>query len=166
MEENKILEVNKLFENGMSMNQLEKDGTLGCSRKAFKNRAFKIGYTYDNSLKKFIKDDSIEIKAPTEHRVSKEKIIQKTTEEKHTIASLEARIRQLEHIVLSNNTYTAQPIQIELDTRTKGTVATRSIRVTKDAIELFNNIAETKLAMYTKQELMSQALIEFYEKYK
>ncbi|MDV4152730.1 hypothetical protein R0131_18025 [Clostridium sp. AL.422] len=183
MDENKIIEVNELLKKGYSLNQLEKDKILECSRKAFKNRAAKINYQYDDNIKQFIKisntisvtNSNSNINSNTNSnsvtnsntevtlRKSKEAIIKNTKETDLILQSLEERIKALESIVLQNNTkVTPDTFTIEL----KKDIITRSIKVSKTIIDDFNNLAETKFSMYNKQDLLNKALTEFVEKYK
>ena len=175
MNEEKIFEINKLLATGSSLNQLDKNGILECSRKAFKNRALKIGYSYDDSLKQFVYDGTV---TPNNTDVTPRKSAAKNIKSRDSkkadnnqelllnIDALEKRLKDLEDLVLHNNTAVTQDNVISLNPLAKGEVVTRSIKATKEALDAFNNIAEDKLSLYPKQQLFSQALLEFAEKYK
>ena len=152
--------VNTKLSEGASLNSLDKDRTLKMSRKAFKNNALKLSYIYDAELNKFIKDENI-VSNTTVTRSNKQ--VANNKEDK--IKELENRIKALEDIVLLNNTNVTFN-DFELDSRVlNNDIITRSIKVSKTAINAFNNVAENKLNMYSKQLLISQALLEFAEKY-
>ena len=51
----KINEINGLLGEGYSLNRLDKENKLGCSRRAFCNNAKKIGNVYNKSNNKFVK---------------------------------------------------------------------------------------------------------------
>lgn len=178
MDINKILEVNELLKQDKSLNQLEKDKVLECSRKAFKNRALKLGYIYNDTIKQFVKDDSVtfsvtnetsDITEVTQSVTKKSEIKQKNQKEiefnKDKAKELEERIKILEDIVLQGNTHITHDNFI-IDDKFKEDIITRSIKVSRAAIENFNSLAENKFSMYKKQDLLTTALIEFYEKYK
>lgn len=156
--------VNTKLSEGASLNSLDKDRTLKMSRKAFKNNALKLSYIYDAELNKFIKDENI-VSNTTVTRSNKQVAIKKTDNKEDKIKELENRIKALEDIVLLNNTNVTFN-DFELDSRVlNNDIITRSIKVSKTAINAFNNVAENKLNMYSKQLLISQALLEFAEKY-
>lgn len=156
--------VNMKLSEGASLNSLDKDRTLKMSRKAFKNNALKLSYIYDAELNKFIKDENI-VSNTTVTRSNKQVAIKKTDNKEDKIKELENRIKALEDIVLLNNINVTFN-DFELDSRVlNNDIITRSIKVSKTAINAFNNVAENKLNMYSKQLLMSQALLEFAEKY-
>lgn len=170
--EETVLEINKLLTDGASLNQLDKNGTLGRSRKAFCNAAKKLGYTFSREHASFIKDVTNGTQSVTnkeelnlEPRPASEKKIQKTT-----ITELEKRIEVLEYAVMQlqqASTNRASTFEtLELDPRTASDIVSRSIKMSKEAIQLFDFIAENKYPQHSKQALLSQALIEFYENHK
>lgn len=168
--EDKIIEVNKLLLEGYSLNKLEKNNVLECSRKAFKNRAAKLNYNYNDEIKQFVKIDDINniTNSVTNNntkvisRKSQEKIV-KSKEKDLTLEALEERVKILEDLVLHNNTkVTLNNFSIEL----KKDIITRSIKVSKSVMKSFTDLAESKFNMYNKQDLLSKALLEFVEKYK
>lgn len=167
--EETIININKLLKNGASLNQLDKDGTLGRSRKAFSNAAKKLGYTFSRENASFIKDVTEETQSVTDEKPIN--IEQKTkTNKETTITELEKRIELLESTVMQlqqasrNRASTFETL--ELDPRTANDIVSRSIKMSKEAIKLFDFIAENKYPQHSKQALLSQALIEFYEKHK
>lgn len=177
MNEEKLKEINEYLKQGASLNKLDANGVLGCSRRAFCNQAKKLGYIFDKDIKSFIKSNDItveittaeakstrKIKEPTiEPRNSAEQTI-KSTEEVLTLESLDARLKVLEQQMQHNNSNVVSTL--ELDSRTASNIISRSIKVSKEAIELFDFIADTRYPMHSKQALLSQALIEFYENHK
>lgn len=173
MNEEKIFEVNQLLSDGASLNQLDKNGQLGCSRKAFKNRALKIGYIYNDTLKQFVKNDTVTLNnTDVTHKKSIPKNIKiKPSQEDNSkklllkLNDLEKRLKYLEDLVLQNNTLVTHDTALVLNPLVKGEVITRSIKASKEALDAFNKVAEGKLSLYQKQQLFSQALLEFSEKY-
>ena len=177
MDENKLFEIMLLLEQGESLNKLDKNGTLGCSRKAFCNGAKKLGYIFDKSVKNFVRIDSAEINISDTQSTKTladasesiqvedtvETIVESSTTANLTLESLDARLKVLEEMMLHNNSSVST---LELDSRTAGNIISRSIKVSKEAIERFDFIAESRYPMHSKQSLLSQALIEFYEKHK
>ena len=170
----KILEINEFLSKGYSLNKLDKDGVLGCARKTFGTNAKKLGYVYDSNVKQFIKVTNVtpntssvtkETKSVTKESETKKKNAKKTEFNEDKAKELEERIKILEDIVLQNNIPVTSNDFI-IDTKFKKDIITRSIKVSKTAMDIFNLLAESKFAMYTKQDLLSKALIEFYEKYK
>lgn len=178
LNEEKLKEIINYLSQGASLNKLDKDGVLGCSRRAFCNQAKKLGYIFDKDIKNFIKNNDApidvtpvaakttkKIKEPIiEPRNSTEQTIKLTVEEPLTLESLDARLKILEQQMQHNN-YIVDG-RLELDNRTAGPIISRSIKVSKEAIELFDFIADTRYPMHSKQALLSQALIEFYENHK
>ena len=68
--------------------------------------------------------------------------------------------------MLHNNT-SVTPNQFILDSRTLSTdIKVRSFKVSEKALNEFIELAESKLNMYSKQNLFTQALLEFVDKYK
>lgn len=166
---NHILEVNKELKNGASLSSLERVKFLGMSRKAYKNNALKLNYKFDAGANQFLlidhnlnvttvtKDNTV-----TNNRVSKEKKITKKEDTKYL--ELEQRIKALEDLVLHSNTIVST--NFVMDSRVTKDVLTRSIKVNKQIMNDFTELCETKLSMYSKQDLISQALLEFTIKYK
>lgn len=175
MNEKKLFEINELLATGSSLNQLDKNGTLECSRKAFKNRAAKLGYIYDDNVKQFVHNGAVTLNNTdvTPRKSAPKSIKQKILKENYSnkelllkINALEKRLNDLENLVLHNNTAVTQDNVIALNELAKGEVVTRSIKATKESLDAFNTVAENKLSLYPKQQLFSQALLEFAEKYK
>lgn len=170
MNEEKLKEINEYLKQGASLNKLDKDGVLGCSRRAFCNQAKKFGYIFDKDIKSFIKSNDITVEITTAEAKSTRKIKEPTieprnsTEEVLTLESLDARLKVLEQQMQHNNSNVVGTL--ELDSRTASNIISRSIKVSKEAIELFDFIANTRYPIHSKQALLSQALIEFYENHK
>ena len=165
-----ILEVNKELKTGASLSSLERSKMLGMSRKAYKNNALKLNYKFDADVNEFlfIGDNNLNVTTVTKDntiinkRVNEEKKITKKEDTKYI--ELEQRIKALEDLVLHSNTTVNN--NFIMDSRVSKDVLTRSIKVDKQIIRDFTNLCETKLAMYSKQDLISQALLEFTDKYK
>lgn len=145
-----IVEVIEKMNTGMSLNQLAKE--VGKDRKTVKRYYENLGYTYVTEVRNFVKNKN-------ECNIT----ISNTNDNKYK--DLEDRIKILEDIVLSNNTNATQN-RFELDSRVlKNDIMTRSIKVSKSAMNTFNKVVERNLSMYTKQDLISMALLEFADKY-
>lgn len=71
------------------------------------------------------------------------------------------RLEILESLVLPNNT-NVTPIKIN----SNHDIITRSIKVSKDVMSKFTELCENQFPMYSKQDIISTALLEFVEKYK
>ncbi|MDM0987642.1 hypothetical protein [Clostridium perfringens] len=157
-----IKEVNRKLKEGESLNSLDKNGTLKMSRKAFKNNAIKLGYFYNRELNLFICDKNV---TPVTQIKSKEKTPNADEKDK-AIEDILERLEILEEKVLHNNT-SVTPNQFILDSRTLSTdIKVRSFKVSEKALNEFIELAESKLNMYSKQNLFTQALLEFVDKYK
>ncbi|EPB8257228.1 hypothetical protein ACRTGI_003054 [Clostridium perfringens] len=157
-----IKEVNRKLKEGESLNSLDKNGTLKMSRKAFKNNAIKLGYFYNRELNLFICDKNV---TPVTQIKSKEKTTNAAEKDK-AIEDILERLEILEEKVLHNNT-SVTPNQFILDSRTLSTdIKVRSFKVSEKALNEFIELAENKLNMYSKQNLFTQALLEFVDKYK
>lgn len=157
-----IKEVNRKLKEGESLNSLDKNGTLKMSRKAFKNNALKLGYFYNRELNLFICDKNV---TPVTQIKSKEKTPNADEKDK-AIEDILERLKILEEKVLHNNTFVT-PNQFILDSRTLSTdIKVRSFKVSEKALNGFIELAESKLNMYSKQNLFTQALLEFVDKYK
>lgn len=157
-----IKEVNRKLKEGESLNSLDKNGTLKMSRKAFKNNAIKLGYFYNRELNLFICDKNV---TPVTQIKSKEKTPNADKKDK-AIEDILERLEILEEKVLHNNT-SVTPNQFILDSRTLSTdIKVRSFKVSEKALNEFIELAESKLNMYSKQNLFTQALLEFVDKYK
>ena len=157
-----IREINKRLEEGESLNSLDKNGTLKMSRKAFKNNAIKLGYFYNRELNLFVCDENVTPVTPIK---SKEKTSNADEKDK-VIKDILERLKILEEKVLHNNT-SVTPNQFILDSRTLSTdIKVRSFKVSEKALNEFIELAESKLSMYSKQNLFTQALLEFVDKYK
>lgn len=154
----KITEINALLLQGYSLTKLEKENKLfGYSRRAFSRRAEKLGYEFDKTSNQLVQHQE------TSNNTS-EVNVSPINNHDSKYAELEKRIQKLEDLILSNNTI---PANFTLDDTLKECdIITRSFKVNPSTVEKFNSIAETKLAMYTKQQLLSQALLDFYNKYK
>lgn len=154
----KIAEVNALLLQGYSLTKLEKENKLcGYSRRAFSRRAEKLGYEFDKTSNQLVQHQA------TSNNTS-EVNVSPTNNDDSKYAELDKRLKKIEDLILSNNNI---PMNFELDESLKECdIITRSFKVNPATVEKFNSIAETKLAMYTKQQLLSQALLEFYNKYK
>lgn len=154
----KIAEVNTLLLQGYSLTKLEKQNKLyGYSRRAFSRRAEKIGYEFDKASNQLVQHKE------TSNNTSEVNISSSNSTDSR-FAALEQRIKKIEDLILFNNTI---PCNFKLDESLKECdIITRSFKVNPDVVAKFNSIAETKLAMYTKQQLLSQALLDFYNKYK
>lgn len=167
--EENILKINELLKAGASLNQLDKSGQLGRSRKSFCNAAKKLGYAFSKEHSAFIKNVTEETQSVTNEKPIN--IEQKTESKKETtIAELEKRVEILESAVMQlqqASTNRASTFEaLELDPRTASDIVSRSIKMSKEAIQLFDFIAENKYPQHSKQALLSQALIEFYENHK
>ena len=161
---------NNALANGASLNKLDKTDTLaGLSRKAFKNNALKLGYIFNNDLNKFIIDSNLSNTTVTP-RANKAIAINKDKKKADKMIEFEKRIEKLESIIetlmLQGNTKVTYN-DFTLDSRVlNNDIMTRSIKVSKASMEAFSAVAEEKLSMYSKQDLISQALWEFVDKYK
>ena len=166
--EETIIEINQLLSNGASLNQLDKSGQLKRSRKAFCNAAKKLGYAFNKEKSAFEKNVTVETQDVTKENNNKDQDTPNT--KKTTIAELEKRIELLESAVMQlqqASTNRASTFEtLELDTRTASNIVSRSIKISKEAIQLFDFICENKYPQHSKQALLSQALIEFYEHHK
>lgn len=154
-------EVNKLFQEGTSLNKLAE--ILGVHKNTIKNHYQKLGYKYDRALHQFIKNDGVTVSVTKSNTPLKQK---KETNKDMNYIELEKRVKALEDRFNALNPKTIESDFI-LDSRVLRTdIKTRSIKVSATAMEAFTTLAETKLSMYSKQDLLSQALIEFADKYK
>lgn len=162
-----IANVNRLLAEGKSLNQLDKtDALLNLSRKAFRNRAMKENYFFNQDKRQFeLKNKDIEI-TPDNTDISQDNIKEtQDNTDKKIIKELLQRIEKLESIVLSPD----NPISnFKIDDRVKDLddIFTRSFRVSKDAVAVFDSVCDKKLYRYQKQQLLSQALYEFADRYK
>ena len=163
---NVIANVNRLLAQGKSLNQLDKtDALLGLSRKAFRNRAMKANYIFNQDSRQFeLKNKDIEITPNSTHISSNNTKETQDNIDKEIIKELLQRIEKLESIVLNPD----NPVSnFKLDDRVKDiNIVTRSFRVAPGAVEAFNKVCEDKLYRYQKQQLLSQALYEFADRYK
>lgn len=89
-----------------------------------------------------------------------------TTQDKDiTMENILTRLKILEDKVLQS--VTSPSCTFILNEKLKDIeIVTRGIKVDKNALKEFDNLASTKLAQFTKQELLSQALLEFVARYK
>lgn len=97
----------------------------------------------------------------------KDEVIQSdTTQDKDiTIENILTRLKILEDKVLQS--VTPPSCTFILNEKLKDIeIVTRGIKVDKNALTEFDNLASTRLAQFTKQELLSQALLEFVDRYK
>ena len=146
-----ILEVIEKLNSGMSLNTLAKE--IGKDRKTVKKHYEKLGYSYVTELRNFVKN-KVESNV-TESNTDDDKY--KALEER--LKNLEDTVKQMQSKPFKND--------FELDSRVlNNDIMTRSIKVSKASMEAFSAVAEKKLSMYSKQDLISQALWEFVDKYK
>ena len=146
-----IANVNRLLKQGKSLNQLDKTpALLNLSRKAFRNRAMKANYIFNQDTRQFeLKNKDIEI-TPDSTDVSSNNIKEtQNNTDKKIIKDLLHRIEKLESIVLSPDNAISN---FKLDDRVKDiNIVTRSFRVAPGAVEAFNKVCEDKLYRYQKQ---------------
>lgn len=158
-----IANVNSLLKQGSSLNQLDKtEALLNLSRKAFRNRAMKENYFFNQDTRQFeLKTENIKI---TSNSTGASPDNTQETSNNISMQQLLNRIKKLESIVFNSNT----PISnFKLDDRVNDIeIKTRSFRVSPEAVEAFNEVCENKLYRYQKQQLLSQALYEFADRYK
>lgn len=159
-----IEKVNELLEKGGSLNKLDKNGLLGCSRRAFCNNARKLGYIFNKAENKFISNES-DIKL----RSSKSVEI-KDNEDKHranqslSLKALDERLKILEDLIVSHNDTKVTP-DLKLDNSVHEDITARGIKASKHILNEFDSLCK-KYPQYNKQALFGQALLEFIEKYK
>lgn len=146
-----ILDVIEKLNNGMSLNALSKE--IGKDRKTLKRYYEGLGYTYVTELRNFVKK-----------KIEPSVTESNTNDDKYK--DLEQRLKALEDIVMQMQSKSPKS-DFELDSRVlKNDIMIRSIKVSKNAMDAFTKVAENKLSMYSKQDLISQALLEFTDKYK
>lgn len=178
MNEEKVVEINKLIGEGYSLNKLDKEGKLGCSRKTFCRNVKKLGYKFSKDDNKFIlfgDRESAEIiikdTAPKED-VKKLKNEHKESSDKSdgaiTLEQLDIRLKKLEDMVLQSVTSVTQVAQecFIIDERIfTGGVKARTFKVNSGVLEDFDSLCDNELAAYSKTNIISQALREFINKY-
>lgn len=141
-----VEEVNKMFKTGMSFNSFAKE--MGKHKNTIKNYYAKLGYKYNRDLHQFV---AIEDNNNNKDIGSLE---------------LEQRVQILEEKVNALTSIKATANDFALDSRVLRTdIKTRSIKISASAMQAFTKLAETKLSMYAKQDLLAMALLEFVDKY-
>ena len=109
--EDKINEVNGLLKEGYSLNKLDKENKLGCSRRAFCNNAKKLGYSFNKEGNKFIllgEREALEVTVKdTSKKSDEDKKIEKP-KRSLTLEQLDFRLKKLEKLVLQGNTPVTQ----------------------------------------------------------
>lgn len=168
MEVEDIVKINNLLLEGHSLNSLDKNKVLGCSRRAFCNRAKKLGFIFSQKDKIFIKEDRIskEITVTKKTKKNTANNHKSVTKEMEKIAELEERLKLLEDLVLHSNSNVPQHDFKLAEELLNTKIVSRTFKVSKNALDAFLELSNNKLAMYTKQDLLSQALLDFAEKYK
>lgn len=160
-----IANVNRLLAEGKSLNQLDKtDALLNLSRKAFRNRAMKENYFFNQDKRQFeLKNKNLEITS-NNTAISSDNTEKTQNNTDKIIKDLLQRIKKIESIIFNSNTHISN---FKLDNRVNDIeIITRSFRVSPEAVEAFNKVCENKLYRYQKQQLLSQALYEFADRYK
>lgn len=146
-----IEEVNQLLREGKSLNKLSE--FLGVQKNTIKNHYQKLGYQFDRAVNQFVQNNNSVTQSNTPVKQKKDM----------NYIELEQRIKALEDKIFSKN----KTSNFTLDSRVlRSDIKTRSIKISASAMQSFMNLAETKLNMYAKQDLLAMALLEFTDKYK
>lgn len=141
-----VEEVNKMFKTGMSLNKLAEE--MGKHKNTVKNYYAKLGYKYNKDLHQFIT------------------ITNEESNKNIGSMELEQRVRVLEEKVNALTSTKPTKSDFTLDSRViRADIKTRSIKISASAMQAFTELAETKLNMYAKQDLLAMALLEFVDKY-
>lgn len=167
--EEKINEINGLLREGYSLNKLDKENKLGCSRRAFCNNAKKLGYSFNKEENKFIflgKREVVEAAVKdTATKKPKEKKEVKEPKSSLTLEQLDLRLKKLEELVLQGNT----PVTLDsfkLDKSVvSGEIKPRTFKVNECILKDFDSLCNNELAAFSKSNIISQALKEFIDKY-
>ena len=166
--ESKIYEITEFLKSGKSLNKMDKEGILECSRKAFKNRAEKIGYYYSSEHNLFIKLGEV-IPTTTEvlPRANKEIEIKKDNDDlKPILERLETLELQVKELILGREKETPTSDFEANFEPLNGDIVLKSIKVNAEIYKEFNELLESKFKASKKQDIISYAFKEFIEKYK
>ena len=83
-----------------------------------------------------------------------------------TLEELDNRLKKIEELVLQGAVaVTKENLEIDKDIL-NDEIVSRTFKVSKNALNQFDDICKTKLAAYSKKDLLSQATKEFTDKYK
>lgn len=159
-----VNEVNKRFSEGLSLNKLSEE--LGRHKATIKAHYLKLGYKYNKTVHQFVEVES-DTEPTTPTTVNNDVEVNSSTNTSiDNYDALEKRMKALEKRmdVLSKQSIRSD---FTLDSRVlNNDIMTRSIKVSESIMNSFTRLCESKYNMYSKQDLISMALLEFLDKYK
>lgn len=171
--EQQVAMVNTYLLRGLSIIKVFKS-EINCNESTFRARAKKAGYLLDQEKNQYIKKDSTQ--KDTEKHVQKNtniplpieevhKDITKVYTENEDIACIREMLPMLKEMLAwytrQKNVINVEPLQMQ---KFSGTVESKTFRIYKSVLSDFLVFA-AKNKQYKQQDLVSQALAEFLEKY-
>lgn len=160
--------INKLLSEGETLESIGKKEDFPATR-TIQRHIKKLGFQFERKLGIIVPNEVLKdniVTAPIKKESSPKKVIESNTKNNTNVTSIELseiikRIEVLESLMLHNNT-NVTPVNIESRTD----IITRSIKVSKEIMSEFTKLCETEFPMYSKQDIISTALLEFIQKHK
>lgn len=169
--------INDLLTKGETLESIgKKDGFA--STRTIQRHIKKIGFRYDRKLGILVPIEGVTVSNTKVTSTNKIETLNVANEDvktqikkndsnnnsnvtKDDIANIIKRIEKIEKLMLQHNT-NVTPLNINANTD----ITTRSIKVSKHAMNEFIELCESQFPMFNKQDLISLALLEFVKKYK
>ncbi|MBU3112541.1 DNA-binding protein [Clostridium lacusfryxellense] len=171
--------INDLLEEGKSLRNIS--SSLGMSKTTFRERFTKIGYLYDANTGQYAKSNTLDIqihqdntKVPQKSIMSnkgyiREIELKELQKYKYDLIELvnhkDDILEMLENYKNSSNVIASQFDIDNLPKDLQKDIINKSVKVYKPVYKLFNELCKS-YSGYKKQDLVSVALLEFYNKYK
>ena len=164
--------INKKLSEGLTVTQVRTE--LGMSDKTFRKKIKELGYKYNNKSKNYTKVTEVvnyqssEIVAQGENYNNNQLVVSNAEYEKfiNTLNNINVMNEKLEEVYkwyeLQNNVIEKATLNIEPN---NNDTVTRSFKVYEDVYKEFTQLCKNN-STYKVQDLLSQALKEFCNKYK
>lgn len=172
--------INSKLSNGESVRSISKK--IGMSKTTIRDRFIKIGYVFNADTRQYDKDNTLVIQehksitktSPQTHKEGKKpikdsntKVMQKYKDDLlQLIDNKDDILKMLEDY--KSNTKIIELPQLDISSlpgEMKGDIINKSIKVYAAVYELFDSLCKEHNSI-KKQDLLSLALLEFYNKYK